>query len=103
MSKIKEWHQRREVLRELLYLASEENLIMKDVPDWQRLKRQEQYIEEGDYKTPFSFILDFGNPVAMINLHGGAVWSAWHISQEFIENLSWQYPSLNEGSFGQRA
>jgi hypothetical protein len=95
-SKVREWHRRRGVLRELLYLAGEDNLILQDVPDWQRLKRQEQYSEEGNYKTPFSFILDFVNPMAMINLHGNTVWAAWHISKEFIEVLSWQYPKIKE-------
>jgi hypothetical protein len=96
MRKVKEWHRRRGVLRELLYLTGEETLVLQEVPAWERLRRQEQYLEEGNYKTPFSFILDFVNPVAMINLYGSAVWGAFGITREFIEILSWQYPTIKE-------
>jgi hypothetical protein len=96
MAKVREWHHRRGALRELLYLTGEDHLVLQDVPNWQRLRRQEQYIEEGNYKPPFSFILDFVNPIAIINLHGNAVWTALHISKEFIEILSWKYPKVKE-------
>ena len=86
----------RGVLRELLYLTGEETLVLQEVLAWERLRRQEQYLEEGNYKTPFSFILDFVNPAAMINLYGSAVWGAFGISREFIEILSWQYPTVKE-------
>jgi hypothetical protein len=93
---IKEWHSRRTALRELLYLTGEDNLVLKIVHNWERLERQERYIKEGNYKTPFSFLLDFVNPVAMVNLHGDAVWIALQIAEEFIEILSWKYPKVKE-------
>ncbi len=96
LSKIDLWHRYRRILRELLYLCGEDNLILQKVPDWELLKRQEQYIEEGNYKTPFSFILNFVNPISMIHLQGNAVWAAWHITDEYIEILSWHYPKIKE-------
>lgn len=93
-NEIREWHDRRWKLRELLYHCCEDNLVIKEVPDWERLKRDENYIVDNGYKTPFSFMLDFGNPVRMINMHGSAIWSAYHIASEFIEILSWKYPEI---------
>jgi hypothetical protein len=89
-----QWHKYRGVLRELLFLAGEKHLIVQRIRSWDKLKAENDYISEWNYDTPFSFILDFVNPTAMINHHGSSIWHSCDISREFIEGLSWKYPSI---------
>jgi len=91
---ILEWHKRRGILRELLFITGEKNLVVKKFISWVQLKSEDSYLSEWNYETPFSFILDFINPIAMVNLHGLAVWNASGISKEYIEGLSWKYPGV---------
>lgn len=93
---IREWHSRRALLKELLFLAQENNLIVQSIPNWERLLNRSAYIKEGGYRTPFSFILDFVNPIAMVNLHRDDLWDAFGISGEFIEYLSYKYKDVKE-------
>ncbi len=91
---ILEWHKRRGMLRELLFITGETNLVVQNFMSWEQLKAEDPYLSEWDYETPFSFILDFINPIAMVNLHGSAVWKASFISEEYIEGLSWKFSSI---------
>ncbi len=94
MEKVKEWHRRRDILKELLYLSNEESMLVQRIPNWERLKRESSYIQEGNYLTPFSFILDFVNPYHMVFNHGKELWQASFISQEFMDYLSFKYPEI---------
>jgi len=91
---ILEWHKRRGILRELLFITGETNLIVQKFISWDQLKTEDPYLSEWNYETPFSFILDFINPIAMVNLHGSAVWQASGISKDYIEGLSWKYSGV---------
>lgn len=91
---LKEWHARRDKLKELIFLANEDALVVQKIPDWERLKASSRYISEGGYKTPFSFMLDFINPYAMIHHHGVDLWPASFISQEFLDYLSFKYKEV---------
>lgn len=95
-SMLEEWHSRRDRLKELLYLAKEESLIVQKIPDWERLKAGSKYLSEGEYKTPFSFMLDFVNPYAMVYHHGDELWPASFISQEYIDYLSFKYKEIKQ-------
>jgi HNH endonuclease len=92
----KEWHRRRDQLKELLFLAGEPNTAIHHIPDWERLKKECAYIQEGKYLTPFSFMLDFVNPVYMVVNYGKELWKASFISQEFMDYLSFKYPPVKE-------
>jgi len=96
MGEIKEWHKRKDQLKELLFKAVEEKLIIQVIPDWERLKLDNKYIKEGGYSTPFSYMLDFTNPVSMVNLHGDGLWIAMHISFEYCDYLSYKYPDVKK-------
>ncbi|KKM65332.1 hypothetical protein LCGC14_1492280, partial [marine sediment metagenome] len=91
---ILEWHKRRGILRELLFITGETNLIVQKFISWDQLKTEDSYLSEWNYETPFSFILNFINPIAMVNLHGSAVWQASGISKDYIERLSWKYSGV---------
>ncbi len=82
------------MLRELLFITGQTNLIVQKFISWKKLKTEASYLSEWNYETPFSFILDFINPVAMVNLHGSTVWQASGISKEYIEGLSWKYSGV---------
>ena len=92
MDKAREWHKWRRELRELLFRADESKLCIKQVPDWERLKESNTYCQR--YLSPFSFVLDFGNPIAMVNIHGKEVWAAVHISHEFVDLLSYKHSEV---------
>ncbi|ASJ72111.1 HNH endonuclease [Granulosicoccus antarcticus] len=94
MGHVRKWHVLRDELKELLFNAVEKNLIVRAIPDWNRLKLEFKYIQEGGYDTPFSYMLDFVNPMAMVNLHGDPLWSAMHISFEYCDFLSYKHPDV---------
>jgi hypothetical protein len=96
LAKSREWHCRRDRLKELLFLAGEPNTVVHPIPNWERLKRESTYIREGNYLTPFSFILDFINPIHMVLNHGKDLWQASFISQEFMDYLSFKYHPIKE-------
>ncbi len=91
---ILEWHKRRRMLRELLFITGEKNLIVQKVMHWEQLKAEDSYLSEWHYDTPFSFIFDLINPIAMVNLNGKAVWEASGISELYIDGLSWKYSGV---------
>lgn len=96
LARAKEWHRRRDQLKELLFLAGEPNTVVQRIPDWERLKKECTYIREGGYLTPFSFILDFVNPIYMVVNYGNELWQASSISQEFMDYLSFKHSSMKE-------
>lgn len=89
-----EWHRRRDRLKELLFLAGEENINIHRIPNWERLKSKDSFIREANYLTPFSFVLDFVNPFFMVANHSDALWAAFNISHEFMDYLCFKYPEL---------
>jgi len=86
-SDVKKYHSHRKNLRELLHVVKEGNLIVSRIPNWEEMKGKYAILEERDYETPFSFLLDFQNPIAFVNHHGKEAWEAMHVSNEFIEHL----------------
>jgi len=88
----------REKLRELLFLLGENNLLVYENKHWLQLKKEEQLFLERDYNSPFSFLLDLGNPIAEINYHGKAINWSMTIAKEFLEHLMYKYPYLKKFS-----
>ena len=94
MPEIKKYHEYRKNLRELLHQVKEKNLIVSKIANWDEMKRKHPIFEERQYETPFSFLLDFKNPIAFLNLHGKEAWEAMHVSNEFIEYLTYEHSYL---------
>jgi hypothetical protein len=86
---LKEWHERTQRLRELLFVVGEKNLVVAMIHDWEELKERDEYIRKRGYETPFSYMLDFRAPVYAINNHGHSLWIANQISLEYLEYLSY--------------
>jgi hypothetical protein len=93
-SEVKKYHSHRKKLRELLHVIKEENLVVSRIPNWEEMKGKYEIIEERGYETPFSFLLDFQNPIAFVNHHGKEAWEAMHVSNEFIEHLVYEHNYL---------
>ena len=91
LPEIKKYHEYRKNLRELLHQVKEKHLIVSKIPNWDEMKRKYQIFEDREYETPFSFLLDFQNPIAFVNLHGKEAWEAMHVSNEFIEYLTYEH------------
>ena len=91
---VKKYHSHRKKLRELLHAIREENLVVSRIPNWEEMKGKYKIIEERGYETPFSFLLDFQNPIAFVNLHGKEAWEAMHVSNEYIEHLFYEHNYL---------
>jgi hypothetical protein len=83
-------------LRKLLFLVNEGQLIVQRVPAWEDLRKDNPVLTEGDYRTPFSFLLNLGNPIAAVNLDGQTVWAALHIADEYLELLSYKHRVLQK-------
>jgi hypothetical protein len=82
-------------LRKLLFLVDEAQLMIQRVPAWEELRRKSPDLAENDFRTPFSFLLHVGNPMAAVNLDGQTVWAALHIAQEYLEVLSYKHRSVH--------
>jgi hypothetical protein len=65
------------------------------VPAWEELRRKNPDVAESEYRTPFSFLLNVGNPIAAVNLDGQTVWAALHIAQEYLDILSYKHRSVH--------
>lgn len=91
---IKEYHQQRSKLREMLFFIGEGNLAITKNHHWQELKTEYEIFKSRDYQTPFSFLVDLGNPVAATNLHGKEIGEAVAISDQFIEYLSYKHKGI---------
>jgi len=96
LTKAREWHSKRDRLKELLFLAGEANTVVHRIPNWERLKNECVYIQDGNYLTPFSFILDFVNPIHMVVTYGRELWQASCISHEFMDYLSFKHPPIKQ-------
>ncbi len=83
-------------LRKLLFLLDEGRLIIRRVPAWEQLCRKNPVLTENGYRTPFSFLLSLGNPIAAVNLDGQTVWSALHTAKEYLELLSYKNRALHK-------
>jgi|GEM_PF-3600204 len=83
-------------LRKLLLLVDETRLMIQRVPAWEELRRKNPDLAENDFRTPFSFLLNVGNPIAAVNLDGQSVWAALHITQEYLEILSYKHRSVHK-------
>lgn len=90
-----EYWRLRSRLRKLLFLVDETRLIIQRVPAWEELRRKNSDLAETEYRTPFSFLLNVGNPIAAVNLDGQTVWAALHIAQEYLEILSYKHRSVH--------
>jgi hypothetical protein len=81
-------------LRKLLFLVDEGSLMIQRVPAWEDLRRKNPVLPENEYRTPFSFLLNVGNPIAAVNLDGQTVWAALHIAAEYLELLSYKHRAV---------
>jgi hypothetical protein len=83
-------------LRKLLFLVDETRLMIQRMPTWEELRRNNPDLAENDFRTPFSFLLHIGNPIAAVNLNGKTVWAALHIAQEYLEILAYKHRSVQK-------
>ena len=86
----------RRKVRELVFLIGEDNLIIKKIPDWEKLVKENECLSDDQYKSPFSFMTEFNNPVYAVNKFGKPLWDALHISEEFIEYLTYRHQFLKK-------
>jgi hypothetical protein len=96
MPEVEKYHTYRDQLRELLHSLKEPSLVVTKVYNWEEIKKKYKIFEERQYDTPFSFLLDFKNPIAFFNLHGKEAWEAMHVSNEFIEYLGYEHKFLKQ-------
>ena len=78
------------------FLLDKGRLIIRRVPAWEQLCRKNPVLTENGYRTPFSFLLSLGNPIAAVNLDGQTVWSALHTAKEYLELLSYKNRALHK-------
>jgi hypothetical protein len=90
------YYRSRDILRELLFRIGEEHLIVYDNKHWSQIKNKAAIFKDRDYKTPFSFLLDLGAPIAEINLNGEAIKWSLATSEEYIEHLSYKYKYIKK-------
>jgi hypothetical protein len=81
-------------LREDVFRVGESRLCVNRSVQWEALKRRSALVS--DYATPFSFLLDRGQPIAAWNLHHDEIWEALHIADEFVEYLRFRHPGLKQ-------
>lgn len=92
----KKYHILRKDIRELIFLIGEENLLVKNIPDWEKLIKEEEYLKDNEYKTLFSFMVEFNNPIYAVNKFGKPLWDALHISSDFMEYLTYRHQFLKK-------
>jgi hypothetical protein len=93
---IQKYHEQRARLREMLFTIGEVNLAITKNHNWEELKTEYDIFKNRNYQTPFSFLLDFRNPISAINGNGKELWAALHISDEFIEYLSYKHRGIKK-------
>ena len=91
---VREYWQRRSRLREHIFKVGESRLASLRSARWEALKAKSTRFREGEYLTPFSFLVDLGNPIAEWNHHHDEIWEALHLADEFVEYLRFRYPAL---------
>ena len=79
-------------LREDVFRVGEEHLCANRSVRWEALKKKNPFLSE--HATPFSFLLDRGQPIAEWNLHHDQIWEALFITDEFVEYLRFRHPTL---------
>jgi hypothetical protein len=95
-SHIRKYQEHRNILRELLFSVGETRLAIAKSHSWEELKLEHEIFRKRDYQTPFSFLLDFRNPISAIHSHGQELWKALHICDEFLEYLSYRYSAVKK-------
>jgi hypothetical protein len=90
------YHALRSEIRELLFLIEEQSLVVAKIPSWNKLFDEIEIMQINQYKTPFSFLVDFSNPIYAVNNYDDALWASLHISSEYIEYLTYNYPFLKK-------
>jgi len=93
---VREYWQRRSRLREHIFKVGESHLASLRSARWEALKTKSTRFREGEYLTPFSFLVDLGNPIAEWNHHHDEIWEALHLADEFVEYLLFRYPALKK-------
>ena len=89
---ISEYWSLRGRLREDVFRVGEEHLCANRSVRWDALKKKNPFLSE--HATPFSFLLDRGQPIAEWNLHHDQIWEALFITDEFVEYLRFRHPAL---------
>lgn len=95
-SLLPEYRRLRSRVRQSFFLLGEERVMIQKVPAWEELRRTTAVLNENDFRTPFSFLLNFGNPLAAVNLYGQAVWAALQIADEYLELLSYKNRAVHK-------
>jgi len=93
---VREYWRRRGRLREHIFRIDERHLASAPASRWQAMKANSIRLREREYLTPFSFLVDLGNPIAEWNLHRDEIWQALHLADEFVEYLRFRYPTLKK-------
>ncbi len=91
---IKEYWSLRGRLCEDMFRMGENRLSVNHSVRWESLKRRKALVN--GYATPFSFLLDRGQPIAEWNLHHDEIWEALYIADEFVEYLCFRHPALKQ-------
>ena len=89
---ISEYWDLRGQLREDIFRVGEEHLCVNRNVRWEALKKKNPFLSE--YASPFSFLLDRGQPIAEWNLHHDQIWEALFITDEFVEYLRFRHRAL---------
>ena len=100
---VREYRQRRGRLRALIFRIGEQHLVPLRSLRWEALKAKSIRFREGEYLTPFSFLVDLGNPIAEWNHHHDEIWETLHLADEFVEYLCLKYPALKKLAAGRAA
>ncbi len=92
----KKFHAYKMSLRELLFKADEKALIVAENHHWKKLQKSSELFRNYSYQTPFSFILDQTQPYLLAITYKNEINPALHISEEYIEHLSYEYSSISK-------
>lgn len=91
---IKDYHEKSQKIRKMIFRIGEKNLILNSTPDWIELSEQSEYITSRNCISPFSLLSNMGPPIAAVNHHGEDIWAALAISLQFVEYLSFRYKKI---------
>jgi hypothetical protein len=94
---IREYWALRGRLREHVFKIGEERLYAIRNAKWEGIKAKTPLLQERQYLSPFSYLLDLANPIAEWNLHHDEIWEALYITDECVEYLRFQHPALTTG------
>ena len=95
-AEFKKFHTYKMSLREKLFKADENTLIVTENHHWKKLQQSSELFRNYSYLTPFSFILDQTQPYLLAITYKNEINPALHISEEYIEHLSYAYSSVSK-------